>query len=590
MPPANEMSIQGYSRTWPRTDEAASPLRGRHLATAEDVSVAVDGNPSISREGPADADVAASVAEAYRRYGRDALGRISGNFAVAIVDHRKDAVLLAIDRMGIEQMSFCASGGGLAFDSSLRGLARRVGTTKLRAQSLFDYLLLHVVPAPATAFEGLEKLRPGTYVWFEKGRVNVDRYWRPEFFEGRADFAELKAELRGRLEGAVRACAPDDATGAFLSGGLDSSSVAGMLSKVRRAPSSFSIAFGVESYNEIEYARIASRHFGLKSYEYDVTPSDIVAAIPQLAAAFDEPFGNSSAVPTLFCARLAAENGVRHLLAGDGGDEIFGGNERYVRQKVFERYFLLPRFLRAGLIEPAARRIAANSAVMPLRKLRSYIDQASIPLPERLETWNYAYRADLRSMLEPDFLAAIDARAPLREMTETYAASGPCSLLNRMLHYDWYYTLAYNDLRKVGTACDLAGVRVSYPMLDTAMIDLSLRVPTAMKIEGSELRSFYKRAMADFLPSEILTKPKHGFGLPFGQWLKTHGPLAELVYGHLTNLKRRGIVRSQFIDDLVASHKTGHASFFGYPIWDLVMLEAWLDRHATPYGTTQRMS
>ena len=160
-------------------------------------------------------------------------------------------------------------------------------------------------------------------------------------------------------------------------------------------------------------------------------------------------------------------------------------------------------------------------------------------------------------------------------MAEVYAQSESKSLTNKMLFFDWQYTLADNDLRKVGTMCGLAGVRVSYPMLHPRLIDVSLRIPPLLKVQGLNLRALYKKAMADFLPSEIINKSKHGFGLPFGHWLKTHAKLAELIYSYLSALKRRRIVRGEFLDKLIEDHRAGHPSFFGYAIWDLAMLEAW---------------
>jgi asparagine synthase (glutamine-hydrolysing) len=306
----------------------------------------------------------------------------------------------------------------------------------------------------------------------------------------------------------------------------------------------------------------------------------VVSAFPQIAAAYDEPFGNSSAVPSYFCARLAREHGITHLLAGDGGDEIFGGNERYARQKVFEAYHSVPHGIRRSLIEPLSRWIDPESRITPLRKLRSYVDQARIPMPERLETWNFMYRASLDDMLEPQFRAVIDARAPFRRMSETYGRAQCRSLVNKMLFFDWQYTLADNDLRKVGTMCRLAGVRVSYPMLHQQLIDVSLRVPPALKVQGLNLRVLYKQAMSGFLPDEIINKTKHGFGLPFGHWLKTHAPLADLIYSYLDGLKQRRMIRAEFLDRLIQEHRSGHPSYFGYAIWDLAMLEAWFQAHA----------
>jgi asparagine synthase (glutamine-hydrolysing) len=552
-------------------------------ASSEALVVAIQGSPVWMRtsDGSQHAASPADLLHSYRAKGVAFLNDLTGRFALALLDLEQQQVVLAVDPMGIERMCFSVRPNGIVFGTSAEQIARAPGITAgLNRQAVFDYLMMHIVPAPATVYEGVSKLRAGTAAVFKNGTLNIKRYWQPQFEEGRQDVAALRQELHDSLHAAVESCAPDATTGAFLSGGLDSSSVTGMFAKVRGpgAPT-FSMGFGVDAYDELSYARIANKHFGTKGHEYHVTADDIVAAFPKIAQAYDEPFGNSSAVPTYICAKVAREHGMDHLLAGDGGDEIFGGNERYVRQQVFERYFDIPGWLRTGLIGPLARVVPP---VGPLRKVRSYVDQASVRLPERFESWNFMYRQGAANVFDAAFLSSINPRGAIATMEEVYHELEGASLLNRMLFYDWHYTLADNDLRKVNTMCELAGIRVSYPMLDRRVIDLSLRVPSSVKIANNELRAFYKDAMSNFLPQEILTKEKHGFGLPFGVWLKTHAPLRELIFGHLESLRRRQIVRPAFIDDIVKGHSTGNASFYGYPIWDMAMLDAWLTAHGTP--------
>jgi asparagine synthase (glutamine-hydrolysing) len=564
--------------------EPAATCHAEHIATFGTTTIAMQGGPLWRRgaDGGYSATSLQELAESYRSSGLAFLTGLTGRFALALIDIRDRTVVLAIDPMGIERMTYCVGKDGIVFGSSAQAVARCPGIdAALNPQALFNYLLLHIVAAPATVYQQVQKLRAGTALLFKDGKAIVRRYWEPTFNEQpNSSFEDLKAQLHQSLQAAVTACEPDGATGAFLSGGLDSSSVAGMLAKVQpKSARTFSMGFGVGAYDEIGYARIASRHFETKAHEYQVTADDIVGAFDSIARAYDEPFGNSSAVPTLICAKLAREHGVRHLLAGDGGDEIFGGNERYVRQSVFEHYFRIPSWLRSGVIFPLSRAIGAESSIAPLRKLRSYVDQASVRLPERFETWNFMYRQGAEKVLDPDLLASIDPRAPFTDMQCVFDELPDASLLNRMLYYDWQYTLSDNDLRKVNTMCALGGVKVSYPMLDPRVIETSLRIPTNMKIVGTELRSFYKRAMTGFLPQEILTKQKHGFGLPFGVWLKTHEGLRELIFGHLESLRRRRIVRASFIDEIIEGHKHGDASFYGYPIWDMAMLDAWLTAH-----------
>jgi asparagine synthase (glutamine-hydrolysing) len=301
-----------------------------------------------------------------------------------------------------------------------------------------------------------------------------------------------------------------------------------------------------------------------------------VEQVPRIAAAYDEPFGNSSALPTFCCARFAKSHGVDHLLAGDGGDELFGGNDRYVRQKVFEHYGRLPSWLRNALVQPLAERFDPDTSPLLLRKFSSYVRQARVPLPERYESWNMIYREGAAEVFDADLIATVDTAHHLRKMQATWDECPSDDLLDRMLWYDWKFTLADNDLRKVVRMCELADVRVSFPMLDEAVVDLSLQVPSSAKINGNELRSFFKSSVRDFLPREIIDKKKHGFGLPFGVWLKTHRPLQELVYDSLNDLKGRHLLNRKFIERVAEEHREGHASYYGYAIWDLMMLEQWL--------------
>jgi len=557
-------------------------LAAESVAGEGPLSVAVIGTPMWQSPGGGYqllASPAREILAAYSVDGDKFLSRLHGRFAIAIVDASRDHHLLAVDRMGIERLCYATQGRGLAFSTSARTLARILPQgAVLRQQAMYDYLLLHMIPSPDTVFTGVRKLEPGTCLVYSSGQVALRRYWDPGF-KDRSSVAvdDLRAGLLDQLAAATTRCLPDDRTGAFLSGGLDSSTVAGVLGRVQGHPArTFSMGFGVDSHDELHYARISSRHFGCQAVEYTVTPDDIVKVFTDIATAYDEPFGNSSAVPTLLCARLAKDHGIDHLLAGDGGDEIFGGNERYARQRVSERYWRLPSVLRQKIIEPAVGSLDPESNLKVVRKLCSYVAQARIPMPERLETWNYIYRTSPREIFDADFLPGIDSRRPFAEMQRTFESAGSADLLDRMLHYDWHYTLADNDLRKVGTMCALAGVRVSYPMLDPAVVDLSIRVPSAIKMHGVELRSFYKRSMEGFLPQEILRKEKHGFGLPFGIWMKTHARLRDLILGYFSDVSRRGIFRQDFLDNLLAGHASGHAGYYGYAIWDLAMLEAWM--------------
>ena len=310
-----------------------------------------------------------------------------------------------------------------------------------------------------------------------------------------------------------------------------------------------------------------------------VTPQDIAAAMPLLAAAYDEPFGNSSAVPSFYCASLAAADGVELLLAGDGGDELFAGNSRYVQQLTLEAYQRLPQGLRRHLLEPLLANSSWPGRVPLVRKAASYVKQARTPLPDRLEAWNHFVRTPPQSILHPEFLARVDAGAPLALLRRVYDRSSAGDAVDRMLELDWQQTLADNDLRKVVRTCELAGVNVRFPMLDDELAAFSTRVPATFKIRGLRLRDFYRRACRGLLPEATLRKRKHGFALPFGVWMTENEQLRAIGRQSLAAFRTRRWIREDYLDELVSRHGSEHAAYYGELIWVLVMLEQWLQSH-----------
>jgi asparagine synthase (glutamine-hydrolysing) len=569
---------------------AAIGLRGgvlpADLAQTQTCLAAVQGpvrwhDAAIGREA-AERGAAAAILAAYARDGEDVLPQLGGAFALALVDTARRLVLLAVDRIGIRTMCFAATPGGIAFGTSVDQVAAHPAVAaEVSRQAVFDYLYCHAVPSPETILTGVEKLLPAERVLFADGRAARRFYWQlrylPDERTGEAGQAE---EFRGLLRaGVARAIDGADpaAVGAFLSGGTDSSTVAGLLGEASGRPAeTYSIGFAAEGFDEMSYARIAAKHFGANAHEHYVTPREVADAIPLVARAYDEPFGNASAVPTYCCAKLARGDGRSILLAGDGGDEVFGGNARYAKQKLFEWYGALPAPLRHWLVEPLALRLPGAARIPPLRKLASYVRQANVPLPDRLESYNLLEREMLEAVFEPEFLRAVDRTRPAQLAREVYFRTGSRSPVDRMMHLDLKQTLADNDLRKVNRMCELAGVEVRYPLLDDALVEFSGRLSPAQKVRRLELRHFFKRALAGFLPPETIAKEKHGFGLPFGVWMRTDPDLGALARDGLERFARRGWMRAAFVGRLLDAHRDVHATYFGTTIWVTVMLEHWL--------------
>lgn len=529
-------------------------------------------NQAAERHGQAYA-----LSDAYLKYGRDLLQHLTGSFSLAIVDLERGSGLLAIDRMGISPLYYGFRNGQLIFGSDARAVAEHpdVGS-RLDNQAIFDYLYFHMVPSPRCIFAGQEKLLPGQCVILENGNIEKTFYWKPVFSENKTSMQQLATKFREKLTAAVSSSLDASRTGAFLSGGTDSSTISGLFRQIAGEPvDTYSIGFQAEGFDETEFARIAARHFSLRAHEYYLTPQDVVEAIPQIARAYDEPFGNASAVAAFFCAKQARADGIETLLAGDGGDELFGGNARYAKQKVFEFYHLLPDALRRSVIEPGVFGFPLGARILPVAKAQSYIRQAQIPLPGRLETYNFLNRFPLADIFVEDFLASVDIQGPSMNTDEVYRRAEADTSLNRMLFMDWKLTLADNDLRKVNRMCELAGVEARYPMLDDDLVAFSTEVPSCLKVKGLKLRYLFKEALKDFLPQDILKKSKHGFGLPFGIWMNEHKPLMEMSHESLSRLAKRGYIKPAFIESLLAGHRE-FPSYYGVMIWVLVMLEQWL--------------
>lgn len=522
--------------------------------------------------------------EAYRKYGTDAPQVASGEFAIAF-NPESGKTYLAVDRFSICSLCYRVKNGQLLIAERADELAD--SDSELDSQALYNYLYFHMIPAPRTVFKDVFRLPAGHYALFENGKLTVAPWWKPHFNESRrAPLGELKAEFRQILLDAVRDQLDGDSTGCFLSGGTDSSTVAGLLREVTGQPArAFSIGFEAAGYDEMEYARIAARHFGAEHHEYYVTPDDLVRSIPDVAAAYDQPFGNSSVVPAFYCAKAAREVGLTKILAGDGGDELFGGNTRYAKQRVFSAYEVIPGLLRRGLLEPMLIGSRLLGKTPGIKKAISYVEQARVPMPDRMQMYNLLTRLGLPEVLTPRFLALVDKQDTLRQQRETYFAGDGQALVNRMLGYDWKYTLADNDLPKVRGATSLAGLQVGFPLLDDRLVDFSLRLDPELKLKGLTLRWFFKEALRDFLPPEIISKKKHGFGLPFGVWAVEHTGLRKLAIESLDFLRGSQIVRADFIDKLLKEYLPRHPGYYGELVWILMMLSQWMQARQRPFAT-----
>lgn len=538
---------------------------------------AVWGAPLLESGGTPDpAGAAAAIEATVGRAGAAAFRRIRGAFAAVAIAHGGEEAWLAVDRMGIERLCYALSGASLAVSNRADCLGVP-DAGALNAQALYDYVFFHATPAPATLYRDRWQVPNGHAVHIRRGDAREHRYWDQRFSEDARDEARLKEEFFALLEKAHRPYVGDHVA-TFLSGGTDSSTVCGMFGRVSGRPAvSYSIGFAAEGYDETGYAQTAARHFGADHRVYYVTPEDVVQAIDIVAGYYDQPFGNASAVPVYWCARKAREDGMALILAGDGGDELFGGNARYGTQWQFSLYERVPRIVRRGLMEPVLGNMPRGIPLVS--KAGSYVRQAAVPMPDRLHTYNLVNQLGAENVFSGDFLKQVDVAEPLRAQRAVYESANARSLINHMLWLDFKYTLADSDLPKVSGMCEAAGIEVAYPLLSDEIIEFSARLAPELKLRGTQLRPFFKQALSGFLPQATIAKPKHGFGLPFGLWLTTHAPLQALAYSSLESLDRRGILAQGFVTRLIDQHRSGHAAYYGTLVWVLMMLERWYQLH-----------
>jgi asparagine synthase (glutamine-hydrolysing) len=523
--------------------------------------------------------------DGYRRHGARFLAALRGGFALALWWPGSRRLVLATDRFGIRRLYHAATPEAIAFGTRVSAPLALPGTTAaVDPEAVYAYLNFGVVPAPQTIYRAIRRLPPGHFLEWEDGRLRVEPYWEMRYTERSTSVTAASASLRRHTEEAVgdalRGADPKH-TGAFLSGGTDSSTIVGLMTRLTgERVNAFSIGFHEARYDELQYAELAARHFDAAHYTRVVTADDAFSCLPEVVEAYDEPFGNNSALPSFLCARQARETGMRLLLAGDGGDEIFGGNERYRRERVLARYRLIPGAIRRGLIEPILGAVKPGRMDL-LGKAQRYVGRASQPNPERFYDSEFFVARERLRLLHPDFLSAVTADAPTRIARGHFDAVAARSELNRLLYVDLKITIGDNDLFKVTRMAKLAGIAVRFPMLDPRLVEFTGALPAWHKVRGTEKRYLFKRAFSTLLPAATLAKVKHGFGLPISDWLRTHGPFRELARDTLLSRpsRERGYFAPGVTEEIFRLHEDDRTPFYGDLLWSLLMLELWHVHH-----------
>ena len=464
----------------------------------------------------------------YEELGSELARELNGMFAFAIWDERKQSLLLARDPIGIKPLLYAETPGGIVFGSEMASLlvADEIDRS-IDPVAVNQYLAWGAVPAPRTLLHGVRRLAPGHVLRWKQGLSTTQRYWHPlEQIECPPEsYAAGKAQLRELLQDAVtRQMVADVPLGAFLSGGVDSTAIVGMMKRRREQVHTFSIGFSEDPvFDETAYSRAAARYHGTIHRESQIGAEDIRDVIPDVLDRLAEPFGSASILPTFVVSRETR----RHMtvaLSGDGADELFAGYDKYLGDVLRKWYGHVPVGLRRHMIEPALRSMPASrgSRLGEIgRKAKRFLDAVDGDDAQRHDAWmRYASPADIGALVgdRASFNPTLEiVRAAHREY-ETLGGTDP---LNRTLFTDLSLALPTDMLRKVDAASMLNSLEVRVPFLDHRVVALAMSMPGSWKMRGTHRKRILKDAVRDLLPPEIRSRPKAGFDVPVGEWLKT---------------------------------------------------------------------
>ena len=517
----------------------------------------------------------------YEEWGQDMVRRLNGMFAFAVFDRRAGLVFLARDRMGIKPLYWAWDGPRLVFASELKALLQEPNLRRgVDPQALDDYLAFEYVPPPRTIVRDVYKLPPaGTLACtVSERRAVIGRYWEPSLNEdGRA--WEVEAESARLLEvlreSVRRELISDVPLGVFLSGGIDSSAVAAMMTALGRDVKTFSVGFAERSFDESSYARLVARHLGTEHRELTLDPSMMLGLIPRLSSLLDEPLGDASIIPTYLLSAFTRRH-VKVALGGDGGDELFAGYPTVQAHRLASYYMRAPAVIRRGVVEPLVRRLPVSRANLSFDfRAKRFVGGAAYPVAERHQRWMGSFAPEeRRALLGREVRAGIGVAGGVAGGVGV--AGGGGDPLNEVLMLDMRGYLEGDILVKLDRASMMASLEARVPLLNNDLVEYATSLPLSLKLRGFTSKYLLRRALRGVLPARVLSRAKKGFGIPVAEWFR--GPLREQLLDALSpeRVRREGFFEAGVVEGLVGDHLAGRRDN-RKQLWTLFAFQAWLE-------------
>ncbi len=522
----------------------------------------------------------------YEESGEDFLKKLNGMFALALWDDKKRKLILARDCLGEKPLHYAICGQTIIFGSEIKAILEHpLVLREIDFFGLAKYLAYEYVPAPQTIFKNIYKLEPGEYAVWENNLLRKSKYWEAGFNPlpvGKLAERDIIASLEIEMERAVKERLVSDVPlGVWLSGGLDSTTIVYFAQKNSVRPiKTFSIGFSEPSFDETRYARQAASFLGTEHQERIIEAQDCLALIPQITDFLDEPLADGSIVPTFLLSKFTREN-VKVTLGGDGGDELFMGYPTFQAHQMAKFYEKLPLFLRNKIIALLVNRLPADLSNISFDfKLKRFISGFEYPAEIRNQIWLGSFGPnDLKNIFTNEVYQSFRGQNIFEDIAKHSADLAGEPLENRLIYLYLKHYLQDDILVKTDRASMAVGLETRAPFLDHRLVELVNSLPADLKLKGWTTKYIFKKMMADKLPKNIVYRPKKGFGMPIGRWLKKELRDLALNLFQPEKIKREGIFNPAFISQLLNEHFSGKKDN-RKQIWTLMVFEMWLEKWA----------